>query len=450
MPKKLPSWGKVVYGAGAGGFSLIDRLLLTYLFYYYVTNPVRGDEVLISGVGFGVIMFLGRAVDALADPIIARWSDNYHNPLGRRMPFMLISGVLYVAVFLALFYPPVAGKSPLNSVYLVIMLGLYFALFTAYVCPYLALLPELARTRRDRVDLATYKAVFSILGVAIAAIFGSILIDTISLSTALVLMGIVALVFLYLPLLIKERKYALSEPATLGLLKALKTTFQNKPFLIYLTGNVAFWLGFNIVSINLPNYVDVLLGKGEGEVALYVAYYFGAVLVVAMLCFPLVNYFSKKIGLKAVMMFSLISFMGLLPWLFWFGQPLGSLLSADIFAFVLMAPLGIPVAVIFVVPDAIVASVSDLEEKLSGQRREAMYFGAQGFNLKLALGASTLITGLLLDLFGKTAELPLGIQLTGPVAAFFILIGVLIFSRYPESEVAAYQKITPGAGGMLK
>jgi len=92
------------------------------------------------------------------------------------------------------------------------------------------------------------------------------------------------------------------------------------------------------------------------------------------------------------------------------------------------------------VPDAIVAAVSDLEVKLSGQKREAMYFGAQGFILKLAMGLSTLITGALLQLFGSTITAPLGIQLTGPVSALFILIGVLVFARYPEEEVMSYQR----------
>ncbi|NLY39175.1 MAG: MFS transporter, partial [Firmicutes bacterium] len=152
MAKQLPFWGKLVYGVGSGGFGLIDRVFITYLMYYYVIKPIRGDEPLVSAFAFGIIMFLGRVVDAIADPVIARWSDNFNSPLGRRTPFMLWSGILYVAVFIALFYPPVAGISMINNIYLTVLLGLYFLLFTAYVCPYLALLPELARSNRDRVD----------------------------------------------------------------------------------------------------------------------------------------------------------------------------------------------------------------------------------------------------------------------------------------------------------
>jgi glycoside/pentoside/hexuronide:cation symporter, GPH family len=432
--KRLPLWGKIAYGAGAGGFSIIDRVLITWLFYYYITSPLEGVEALIPPFVFGLIMFFGRVVDAVADPIIARWSDNYSGRLGRRIPFMLFSGIFYTAVFVFLFYPPVAEKSAINSVYVAVMLGLYFTLFTAYVCPYLALLPELARTTRDRVDLATYKAVFSLLGVGIALIGAGILIGLLSFHGMIWTMAGIGLVLLYLPLLIKERHYAMARPATLGLIEAVTTTFKNRAFLIYLIGNVTFWLGFNIVTLSIPLYVTILLRGTEDNTSIY----FGLAFVVALLFFPAVNILSKKLGLKAIMMFALLAFLILLPFYFFLGQPIPGL-TPEIFAYILMALTGLPLAVIFIVPDAIVAAVSDLEENLSGQRREAMYFGAQGFVLKMAMGLSTIITGALLQFFGSTIAAPLGIRLTGPVAAFFILIGVITFARYPEKEVQTYQ-----------
>lgn len=438
MAKELPTWGKLAYGIGAGGFSLIDRIMVSFLMHYYLINPIRGATPLVAPLAFGTVMLFGRVVDAVADPIIARWSDNHHGRLGRRIPFMLYSGLPYVAVFVALFYPPLPATSPLNTVYLALMLGLYFALFTVYVCPYLALLPELARSNKDRVDLATWKAVFSILGVAVAFIAGGMLIESLGVYGMLWIMGGIGFIMLFIPsILIREEDYAQSEPATLGLGEALVTTFKNRPFLIYLAGNVTFWLGFNIVTLNIAPYITLLLGGTEGDVAIY----FGLVMLVAFLCFPLVNISSKKFGLKAVMLSSMILFALLLPGIYFLGRPIFGL-TPQIFGYVLMALMGIPVSAIFVVPDAIVAAVSDLEESLSGQSREAMYFGAQGFILKLALGVSTLITTGLLQVFGGTIEQPLGVRLTGPVAALFIIVGAIIFSRYPEEQVVAYQQKT--------
>ena len=433
--KQLPLWGKIIYGAGSGGFSLIDRVLITWLFYYYITSPLEGVEALMPPFAFGIIMFLGRAIDAVADPVIARWSDNHQGKMGRRLPFMLFSGVAYAAVFIALFYPPIAENSPLNSVFLAVMLGLYFTLFTAYVGPYLALLPELARTARDRVDLATFRAVFMLLGVGIALIGSGILIGMFGFHGMVWILAALGLILLYLPMLIKEKDYAEAKPATLGLLEAVKTTFRNRPFVIYLIGNVTFWLGFNIITLNLPLYVTILMGGTEDDTSIY----FGLAFVVALIFFPVVNILSKKIGLKAVMMFALVAFLVLLPFFYFLGQPMLGL-TPEVFGYILMGLAGLPLAVIFIVPDAIVAEVSDLEIKLSGQRREAMYFGAQGFILKLAMGLSTVITSALLQFFGSTAAEPLGIQLTGPVSAVFILVGVIVFTRYPEKEVRAYRR----------
>jgi GPH family glycoside/pentoside/hexuronide:cation symporter len=453
MAKKLPVWGQLLYGAGAGGFSIIDRLMITWLITVFIVKPIRGVEPLVPALAFGIVMFLGRVVDAIADPIIARWSDNFQGRLGRRIPFMLVSGIIYTAVFIALFYPPLTEDTQvsllfgltarggiINSIVLTLLLGLYFILFTAYVCPYLALLPELARSNKDRVDLATWKAVFSIIGVGAAFIGGAALVGAIGFYPMIWIMGAVGLVMLYLPVLIKERVYSEAKPASLGLIDALKTTFRNRAFTIYLAGNVAFWLGFNIITLNVIPYVVVLLGGTEDESGLYMAVAFG----VAMFGFILVNILAKKFGLKAMMMFSMVAFMVILPFFFFIGRPLFSL-SPQTIMFILMALVGLPMAGLFVVPDAIVAAVSDLEEKLSGQRREAMYFGAQGFILKVALGLSTLITTGLFHFFGNTAAQPLGIQLTGPVAALFILAGVLIFIRYPEKEVVTFQRESIGA-----
>ncbi len=435
MIKKLPTWAKWAYGAGGGGFALIDRIMITWLMYYYIATPIRGETPLVSPLAFGVIMFLGRVVDAVADPVIARWSDNHRGKMGRRMPFLLFSGITYAAVFIALFYPPVAGESVFNSIYLTVMLGIYFIMFTAYVCPYVALLPELARESRDRIDLSTIKGVFGLVGVAVAFVLGGELIDRIGAYGMVWAMGLLGLIMLYLPLLVKERDYAVAEPATLGMVEAVLTTFKNRAFVIYLAGNVTFWLGFNIITLCIPLYVTVLLGGTEGDTVGYLV----AVMGVAFVFFLPVSLLAKKFGLKLVMMISLAGLMLILPLFFFVGQPLGTL-SPEMVTYILMILAGIPVAAIFIVPDAIVAEVSDLEAKLSGQKREGMYYGAQGFILKLALGFSTLVTGGLLQLFGGTVAQPLGIQLTGPVAGLFLLVGVIVFSRYPQKEIVSFQK----------
>lgn len=421
---------KILYGAGSGGWSLIDRLLFTWIYTFYISGSLERGEPLMQPLLFSVIMFMGRSVDAVADPLIARYSDNHGGKRGRRIPFMTVSGIFYVIVFIALFYPVNPGQSTWNSVYLALMLGLYFVLFTAYVCPYLALLPELARNTRDRVDLATCKAIFGLAGGGLAMIGSGILIGFAGFHGMIWIMAAAGLILIYLPVLIPEKKYSHGKPATMDLFKAILTTFKNRPFVIYLAGSITFWFGFNIISLNLPLYVMELMGKPEEATS----FYFSA-MAACVVFFPLINYLVKRWGLKKMMILSMLVFAVTLPFLFFTGVPLLGL-SPDLLWFLIIGICCFSITGLMIIPDAIVAVISDLDEKNTGQRREAMYFGAQGFVMKLNLGLSTLLSGALLQFFGS----PLGIRLTGPVSALLIFAGMLIFTRFPEKQITAVVK----------
>ncbi len=438
MGKKLPLWIKIVYGVPQAGIFLTDQIVIAWVFYFFTTGALDGSALVPPAI-VGGIFFFGRVVDAVADPVIARFSDNFDSPWGRRIPFMAVSGVLKIIIFIALFHPLLYEETIWNGVYLAVLLFFYFIFFTAYVCPYLALIPALAPTNSERVDLSTFKAAFGMLGAGGALIGSGIMIEIYGFQGMAWIMGLLALVLLYVPMFIREKEFSQSEPATFGLIEAVKNTLQNRPFIFYLVGCVSFWFGGNIVMLSLPFYVTVLLGEGEATTSLF----FGAAGALAAIAFPFINLYSKKWGLKAMMMFSMLILTIILPAAFFMGQPLWGI-DPLIIALVAVSIAGIPIAILFIVPDALVASISDFDEKNTGQRREAMYFGIQGLVMKIAFGLSSALMGGLFQLYGQTPEQPLGVQLTGPVAAVFVLIGLIIFSRYPEKEVVACQKAEAG------
>ena len=424
----LPRWVVVAYGTGAAGWVLVDRVVLTWLYFAYVTTPTPTGERLMLPLTFSAVLFGGRVIDAIADPVIARLSDNHRGRRGRRLPFLMVSAVPYVIVYAALFLPPVADRSPVNALYLGVGLALYFTLFTAYVGPYLALLADLSVSSADRVDLATSKAVATLLGSGVALIVSGLLVEAFGVVTMVWVLGAVALVLLLVPLAIPERRFSVAVPATMPLLPAVRATLANRPFVVALLGANALWFGFNIVSLNVPLYATSLLGLSEGAVAALMGALFG----VCLLVFPAVNRLSKRVGLKRMMVASLAGFALVLPLIAAFPTPPRGL-SPLAFGVVVMALAGVPLAGFFVVPDAIIAAVADLEQQRSGQRREGMYFGVNGLLLKLNLGVSTVVSGALLQVWGD----PLGLQVTGPVAAVAMLLGAAVFLRYPEAEVEA-------------
>jgi glycoside/pentoside/hexuronide:cation symporter, GPH family len=431
---RLPRWVTIVYGAGYGGTIIVERLVFTWLYFVWVGGVAPGGRPYLAPVAFSVLVLAGRVVDAVTDPVVARWSDNHHGRLGRRRPFLLWSAAPLVGVGVWLFLPPVEGPSLLNAVHLGIGLCVFYLLLTCYLAPYLALLADLSPSVSDRVDLATSKALYGLLGSAAATIVAALLLARTGLGGMLATLAVVALVLVHLPILIDERRFSEPQPATLPLVAAVRATLRNRPFVIALCGLNTFWLGFNLVVLNAPLYVTVLLGQGEAAIALYMT----AVFATAAVAFPVVNAAAKRHGPRRVLLVSLTLSAVVYPALYWLPTPPFGLATTT-FGLAVFAGAGFGLAGLFVLPDAIVAAVADHGTHRSGQRREAMYFGVNGFVVKVTFGVATVVSAVLLQTFGS----PLGIQLTGPVGAAAALLGVWLFLRYPEQEVQATARTSP-------
>ncbi len=141
---RLPRWVRLSYGAGQGGATIMERLVFIWLYFFWVQRAAEDGGPLIAPLDLGLLVFGGRVIDAVTDPLVARWSDGYRGRLGRRRPLMLWSGVPYVVVAAVLFFPPVAGPSWVNTVYLGIGLVVFYVLFTLYVVPCTGLLADLS------------------------------------------------------------------------------------------------------------------------------------------------------------------------------------------------------------------------------------------------------------------------------------------------------------------
>ena len=85
---------------------------------------------------------------------------------------------------------------------------------------------------------------------------------------------------------------------------------------------------------------------------------------------------------------------------------------------VLLASIGVPVGAMLVLSRVLISDVIDFDEKRTGLRREAMYFGMQGLiDSKISFGVGPLIATQLFTIFGNTADRPLGVLLCGPAPA---------------------------------
>lgn len=451
MGERISGLARLAYSLGTPGHQLTDRVVVAVAFYYYLPPAGRGlvpqvsQEVFLGVLTvFGIAMLAGRVFDALADPLVGFASDRSRSRWGRRRSFLIYGIVPMVWVPALLFWPPGPPGAALNGIALAVVLSLYFVAFTVYVAPYLALLPELAQGDRERTRLATLLALvgFPVVGLYSAAWPAGIELGrTLGFSAETSLRGLVvislglAFVLCLLPILaVDEDRYTRTVRSKLPFREAVLSTLRNRPFRLYLAGQLLFVFAANVITPAPAYYATVVLGRSEafaGALGL-------AVFASTVIGFPIVRRIAERIGAKrAVILCNLI-----------FAAALGSLWGLEAgpsggpqdarnlaLAWACFATLGLAVAGFLVLPYVLIGQVIDYDARTTGEDRSAMYFGVQGFLTKWMFGLGSATVAFLLARFGKSPEEPLGVLLIGPVAALACFLSGVVYARYPEREV---------------
>lgn len=419
------------------GSSSVFFTTTLWLAYFYAPPPEAGRAVLVPVAGIGLVMAIGRFIEAFDDPLIGHWSDTTRSRLGRRAPFVLLGMPFMAALFLLLWAPPDAHESTLNAVYFFLVLELFYLAATVVLGPWEAILPEVARTPADRVSVSSWKVVAGTLGTALALVGTPFLVERFGF----VAMAAVVVAVFWLTIwasLLGARSHMRYEhdPAEITFLGAAKATLTNRPFLAFSAGLVFFYLGFNLLIQVMPYFVRVVMGEGDERVS----WFTGGLLAIVLLSLPLVAWAAARFGKKRTYAAGMLALVLYVPFWYFIGYIPGIPPMAQGLVYVALA--GVPFAALHVFPNALMADVIDYDALRTGHRREAIYYGMQETLKKLAFALSTAVFALVLDL-GFTADNPLGIRLMGPVAAVAVLIGFVLFAwgyRLPDA-VEVGQKV---------
>jgi GPH family glycoside/pentoside/hexuronide:cation symporter len=420
MPGCLPLRAKLMYASSSlGGEALTQSRSLWLLYFYTEANDF------LSPLAVGAILTVARLVETVDDGLIGFWSDRTRSRLGRRIPFVLAATPFWVLFSVLLFTPPTSSAAA-TAAYLFIVLELFFLASTLSGGPYEALLPEIASSSAERVQITWMRVYFGVAGAAVGLVLSGLLIDAAGYAAMAVSVASLALVARYVGVAgIWRHASRTQEPADVGLGEALRATLANRYFLLFLPTFALFQLGFQVLLGVLPFLVKAALEVDEEGA------WVGALAAVAIgtmaLTIPLAARLARRrpkhqayrvFLLAAVALFPLLAFAGFLP-----GIPVEAQLVAG------MVLVGLPIAGNYLFPAPLTADIIDYDELRTGLRREATYFGAQNFVEKTTSALAPLVLGILLTL-GRTTEDPLGIQLAGPVAAGIVLLGYLSFRRY--------------------
>lgn len=417
------------------GISVLMQSLVSWYSYFYAPpkdNPY--NLVPLAPIGLvGIAMVLGRIIDAVSDPLVAYFSDNFRSRLGRRKPFLIFGAFPLVLSYILLWFPPVAYESYSNFIYLAVILSLYFIFFTIYVAPYLALLPEIARDPDERAAVSTYQSVFNTVGLLLQGIACSIIIQKYGIRAMGIILGTISLLTLVMPFWIREPDVRGHDSKKFSLKDSLLLTLKNREFMYYEISILFYWFAINMVTIALPYIASVKMRLDGFETALLQ----GLLFIDAILISPFMLIWIRRYGKKKVYNSSMVVLMMLIFMMYFVGSPY-LFLDSKWFGFLVVALAGFPLAAVFIIPNAIIADITDIDEMKTGQRREAMFFGVQGFLIKAVMGLSSFFTtGVLFKHLGYNYGNSLGISVACLLASLCILAGLIVFKNYSlvEEEV---------------
>lgn len=438
------------YNLSAAGFSLVESIVLTFYVDFFMPPKEKVAQGMTQFVtdekffGFltilGIAMFFGRFIDAFVDPVVASMSDRSKSKLGRRKKFLMIGGLPLILSAVLIYFPPVNGVSIWNAVYLTVLCTLFFSFYTVFVAPYIALIPELGHTEKDRLNMTTMQGFLSILGGAVAMIGGPIIISVFSKSgntvpgmqAMAVILGIICVPLLYSSVFaVDEKRFSNAQPSSVPFRESFKKTLNNRPFIIFLIANMCFWFIFTTVRVVLISFSErvLLMDTASAGLPFIVLFVSAIIFIVSGVLVHIIKKIGKRrimsLGLACFFVFSiLLSLAGLIP-----------AIPMQVWAFIILGLMGFPVAIFIILPNVFISEACDYDRKLTGERREGIYFGVHGFFSKMVLGFVAISQGFFYQTFGKDMDNPAGIRLTIIFAGIIALIGMLVILRYPENEV---------------
>ena len=446
VAQTLPLKLKVCYSLGQLGWSLILGLISTWLVWFYF--PPQGAEgsidVLYIPQGYvlgvltviGIITMLGRFVDAITDPWIATLSDRSNHPKGRRISFMAKGAVPFALMVILVFFAPVKGISIINVLWLGVTLIAMYIFYTMYVTPYFALISEFGHTPEEKLNLSTYISATWFVGLAIssnaAAIWGMLQaggMDRImSVRVAIIGLTLIGLIFMLIPVFtINERKYSVSQPSQDNVIQSVKATFKNKDFRCFIFSDLVYWFAVTMFTTGSIYYITVLLRLPESWNGTMIT----SIGVISFLFYPLVNISAKKLGKKKLTAFAFLIF----SFVYLFTGLLGKFsIGAESQAWILIILSGLPMAILGILPNAIIADIAEYDASITGNNREAMFFGVRTFMSKLGQMFAMLLFSSLANI-GNSVGNDIGIRLTAFFAAIACLTSMVLFLRYNEKRV---------------
>ncbi|XP_006867644.1 PREDICTED: major facilitator superfamily domain-containing protein 2A isoform X2 [Chrysochloris asiatica] len=462
-PKKkqqLSICNKLCYAVGGAPYQ-VTGCALGFFLQIYLLDVAQVDPFFAS-----IILFVGRAWDAVTDPLVGFFiSKSSWTRLGRLMPWIIFSTPLaIIAYFLIWFVPDISWG---QTVWYLVFYCLFETLVTCFHVPYSALTMFISTEQSERDSATAYRMTVEVLGTVLGtAIQGQIVgqADTPCLQDSngsvvaseganrthsttslkrtqnayLLAAGVIASIYVIcaviLTLGVREHRepYEAQQAEPISFFRGLRLVMNHGPYVKLIAGFLFTSLAFMLVEGNFALFCTYTLGfRNEFQNLLL------AIMLSATLTIPFWQWFLTRFGKKTAVYIGISSAV---PFLI-----LMALMESNlIVTYIVAVAAGISVAAAFLLPWSMLPDVIDdfhLKQPQS-HGTEPIFFSFYVFFTKFASGVSLGISTLSLDFAGyqtRGCSQPARVKFTlkmlvtmAPIV--LILLGLLLFKLYPIDE----------------
>ncbi len=375
------SWGAPVIGLSG---------LLFFIQFFFLKFAT--DVLLIAPIAASAIFAIGRAWDAVSDPIVGTWSDRTKTRLGRRRPWMLLALPALGVTVLMVWRPPDLSVGWMIGWQALALLGFYTA-FTMYLVPHLSLGAELSTDHHDRSRIFGLQSAFFSFGMIFA--FAGMQYVTVSDDPrgaagllAMVFLPFALLILLIPPLRVKERPEYQGKGSE-NPIRALRDVLGNEHARKLLVVQFVQMLGIGVVGVLAPYQFEYILRRPDliGPLpALFFVFSVASIVVWVRL--------SRRYGKRDVWVVAMLIAGFAFGLTFFVGE-------GDVLLIAMILPLaGVGLGCGGVVGPSLLADVIDADELATGERKEGAYNAVWGFALKSSNALVIVLAGVVLQFSG--------------------------------------------------
>lgn len=444
--KKLTKHQRPLFAFSAFGPNLLMIFISAYLIDALIpTGFVKDREfwsftgaVVVSPIIFSVFFTIAKIIDGLIDIPLASLTDNLRTKWGRRRPAIAIAFLPMIISYYLIWNPPVKfGESIFNTLYIAVLLLIFFSSYTMSVISYYASFSTIVENEKERVKLSSWKSFFDTIGYSLAyALLPMFISFGLNIKT-IVMCTMPLMLTMLIPLfLIKEgEKYQTDEnfvpEEKIPLLESLKLTLKNKQFVRWLFPLAALHFGLMMFLAGQNVMASGVMELTGWQITIINTAAFAPV----PLMLVIFNIVQKKKGLRFAFQTSLIAFAFAMlvfnsAWVgFWPGSYIPRLIIAIIGGTIGSYSIGAFFAFPYIIPSQIAAN----EQKATGKNHTAMYFAVQGLVVQVSAAISTGIVYINVKNITTPNSEIFGIFLVPFIVAIACLLAFALSFRMPKN-----------------